>query len=65
MGLLEGLGTALVVFLIFIVVIAVLLFGGLRTSIFFTVRTQEAVIVEHFGRFKSVQRRSEHQDAVH
>lgn len=54
MGLLEGLGTALVVFVIFIIVIAVLLFGGLRTSIFFTVRTQEAVIVERFGRFKKV-----------
>ncbi len=30
------------------------LFGGLRSSIFFTVRTQENVIVESFGRFSRV-----------
>ncbi|WP_349828316.1 SPFH domain-containing protein [Brevibacterium litoralis] len=35
-------------------ILLALLFGGLRTSIFFTVKTQENVIVEHFGKFKKV-----------
>ncbi len=37
-----------------VVGVASLVFGGLRTSIFFTVRTQENVIVERFGKFKKV-----------
>ena len=40
--------------IIVILVIAVLLFGKLRTSMFFTVKTQENVIVERFGKFKKV-----------
>ena len=40
--------------LIFLVIVAALLFGGLRTSLMFTVHTQEAVIVERFGKFKRV-----------
>ena len=40
--------------LIFLVIVAALLFGGLRTSLMFTVHTQEAVIVERFGKFKHV-----------
>ena len=39
---------------IVILVIAILLFGKLRTSLFFTVKTQENVIVERFGKFKKV-----------
>jgi regulator of protease activity HflC (stomatin/prohibitin superfamily) len=42
--------------IIVILVIAVLLFGKLRTSMFFTVKTQENVIVERFGKFKKVAR---------
>ncbi|WEV78032.1 SPFH domain-containing protein [Janibacter cremeus] len=34
--------------------VATLVFGGLRTSIFFTVKTQENVIVERFGKYKKV-----------
>ncbi|MGC3022008.1 MULTISPECIES: SPFH domain-containing protein [unclassified Brevibacterium] len=41
---------------IVIVVIAILLFGKLRTSMFFTVKTQENVVVERFGKFKKVAR---------
>ncbi|MGO1228368.1 MAG: SPFH domain-containing protein, partial [Brachybacterium sp.] len=41
-------------FLIFLVIVGALLFGGLRTSLMFTVHTQEAVIVERFGKFKRV-----------
>ena len=37
-----------------IIALAALAFGGLRTSIFFTVKTQENVIVERFGKFKKV-----------
>ncbi|HEX7352258.1 SPFH domain-containing protein [Brachybacterium sp.] len=40
--------------LIFLVIVAALLFGGLRTSLMFTVHTQEAVIVERFGKFRRV-----------
>lgn len=54
MDIVAGLGAVLLVLFIIVVVIGVLLFGGLRTSIFFTVKTQEAVIVERFGRFKKV-----------
>jgi regulator of protease activity HflC (stomatin/prohibitin superfamily) len=53
----DGLGIVVVVLIVVVVVLlilAVLLFGGLRTSIFFTVHTQENVIVERFGRFKRV-----------
>lgn len=39
---------------IIIVVLLFLLFGGLRTSIFFTVKTQERVIVERFGKYRKV-----------
>ena len=42
--------------LVVLVVIALLLFGGLRTSIMFTVHTQENVIVERFGKFRRVAR---------
>ena len=41
---------------IIILVVAVLLFGKLRTSVFFTVKTQENVVVERFGKFKKVAR---------
>ncbi len=44
----------LFVILVVLVVLAGLAFGGLRTSIFFTVKTQENVIVERFGKFKKV-----------
>ncbi|GAA1999981.1 SPFH domain-containing protein [Brevibacterium samyangense] len=43
-----------VVVIIIAIVVLALLFGGLRTSIFFTVHTQENVIVERFGKFKKV-----------
>ncbi|MCI2266037.1 SPFH domain-containing protein [Sediminivirga luteola] len=50
-----------IVFLVIAVVViggvfllGVLLFGGLRTSIFFTVHTQENVIVQRFGKFQRV-----------
>ncbi|MYM20661.1 SPFH domain-containing protein [Brevibacterium sp. 5221] len=46
----------LAVLVVGLIVLAVLLFGGLRTSIFFTVHTQESVIVERFGKFKKVAR---------
>lgn len=42
--------------LVVLAVIALLLFGGLRTSIMFTVHTQENVIVERFGKFRRVAR---------
>lgn len=42
--------------LVVLVVIALLLFGGLRTSLMFTVHTQENVIVERFGKFRRVAR---------
>ena len=51
-----GLGIGAVVLIIAIIIVAALLFGGLRTSIFFTVKTQENVIVERFGKFKKVAR---------
>lgn len=53
----EGVVLALVLglgLLLLLVIVAALLFGGLRTSLMFTVHTQEAVIVERFGKFKRV-----------
>ena len=53
----EGVIVILVVIvgvLILAAIVAALLFGGLRTSLMFTVHTQEAVIVERFGKFKRV-----------
>ncbi|MDN5821431.1 MAG: SPFH domain-containing protein, partial [Brachybacterium sp.] len=53
----EGVIVALVVIvgvLILVAIVAALLFGGLRTSLMFTVHTQEAIIVERFGKFKRV-----------
>ena len=43
-----------VVGIIFLVIVAALLFGGLRTSVLFTVHSREAVIVERFGKFRRV-----------
>ncbi|WP_228489099.1 SPFH domain-containing protein [Raineyella fluvialis] len=40
--------------IIVVLLVAGLLFGGLRTSIFFTVHTQENVLVERFGKFQKV-----------
>ena len=40
--------------IVIVVILILLLFGGLRTSIFFTVHTQENVIVERFGKFQKV-----------
>ncbi|GAA4506562.1 SPFH domain-containing protein [Brevibacterium yomogidense] len=51
-----GLGVGAIVLIVALIIVAALLFGGLRTSIFFTVRTQENVIVERFGKFKKVAR---------
>ena len=51
-----GIGIAVVVIIVILIILAALLFGGLRSSIFFTVRTQENVIVERFGKFKKVAR---------
>lgn len=53
----EGLIVVAVVVIGLVIVLAIvaaLLFGGLRTSLMFTVHTQEAVIVERFGKFKRV-----------
>jgi regulator of protease activity HflC (stomatin/prohibitin superfamily) len=53
----EGAIAVLIVIVVLVVVLAILaalLFGGLRTSIMFTVHTQENVIVERFGKFKRV-----------
>lgn len=47
-----GFGTIVVIILVFLVLF--LLFGGLRTSIFFQVHTQENVIVERFSKFLRV-----------
>lgn len=44
----------LIAVVVIIVVLAILLFGGLRTSIFFQVHTQENVIVERFSKFLRV-----------
>ncbi|WP_010533607.1 SPFH domain-containing protein [Brachybacterium squillarum] len=55
----EGIAAILIVLVIVVVVLGVLaalLFGGLRTSIMFTVHTQENVIVERFGKFRRVAR---------
>ena len=54
MEALFGLGIGAVVLIVVVIIVAALLFGGLRTSIFFTVKTQENVIVERFGKFKKV-----------
>ncbi len=43
-----------VVVIVGLIILAALLFGGLRTSIMFTVHSREAVIVERFGKFKRV-----------
>lgn len=51
-----GLGVGAIVLIVALIIVAALLFGGLRTSIFFTVKTQENVIVERFGKFKKVAR---------
>ncbi|MFQ6484294.1 SPFH domain-containing protein [Brachybacterium epidermidis] len=45
-----------VVALVGLAILAALLFGGLRTSLMFTVHTQENVIVERFGKFRRVAR---------
>lgn len=53
----EGAVAAIVIVAIVIVVLIILfalLFGGLRTSILFTVHTQENIIVERFGKFQRV-----------
>ena len=53
----EGLIAVLVILAVAVVgllIIAALLFGGLRTSLMFTVHTQENVIVERFGKFRRV-----------
>ncbi|ANP28555.1 membrane protease subunit, stomatin/prohibitin [Mycobacteroides abscessus subsp. abscessus] len=49
-GILTGGGVIIVI----IIVLLALLFGGLRSSILFTVKTQENVIVERFGKFLRV-----------
>ncbi|WP_250258262.1 SPFH domain-containing protein [Dermabacter sp. Marseille-Q3180] len=49
-GILTGGGVLIVI----IIVLLALLFGGLRSSILFTVKTQENVIVERFGKFLRV-----------
>src|SRR5699024_5153051 len=56
-GPMEGLVLFLVIAVVIIVgliIIAALLFGGLRTSLMFTVHSREAVIVERFGKFRRV-----------
>ena len=45
-----------VVVIVVLIVLAILLFSGLRTSVLFTVRTQENIIVERFGKFRKVAR---------
>ncbi|WOQ17795.1 SPFH domain-containing protein [Raineyella sp. W15-4] len=47
-------GFEILLIVIVVLVVAGLLFGGLRTSIFFTVHTQENVLVERFGKFQKV-----------
>lgn len=47
-------GFEIILLVIVILVVGGLLFGGLRTSIFFTVHTQENVLVERFGKFQKV-----------
>ena len=51
-----GLGVGAIVLIVILIIVGVMLFSGLRTSIFFTVKTQENVIVERFGKFKKVAR---------
>ncbi|GAA1484074.1 SPFH domain-containing protein [Brachybacterium fresconis] len=43
-----------VVVIVVLIVLGALLFGGLRTSLMFTVHSREAVIVERFGKFRRV-----------
>ncbi|WP_114854488.1 SPFH domain-containing protein [Brachybacterium sp. YJGR34] len=53
----EGVILFLVIAVVLVVVVAIiaaLLFGGLRTSLMFTVHSREAVIVERFGKFRRV-----------
>ncbi|MDO5644592.1 MAG: SPFH domain-containing protein [Dermabacter sp.] len=54
MEALVGLGVGAIGLIVAVIVIGAMLFGGLRTSIFFTVKTQENVIVERFGKFQRV-----------
>lgn len=54
MEALLGLGGSAIVVIVIILVVLALLFGGLRSSILFTVKTQENVIVERFGKFLRV-----------
>ena len=54
MEALLGLGVSAIVVIVIILVVLALLFGGLRSSILFTVKTQENVIVERFGKFLRV-----------
>ena len=56
MDMISGLIVFVVIMIVVIIVVGILLFGGLRTSIFFTVHTQENVIVERFAKFKRVAR---------
>lgn len=48
------LGVSAIVIIALIILVLFLLFGGLRTSIFFQVHTQENVIVERFSKFLRV-----------
>src|SRR5699024_10661476 len=53
----EGLVLFLVIAVVIIVgliILAALLFGGLRPSLMFTVHSREAVVVERFGKFRRV-----------
>lgn len=50
----EILTGSVIVIVVIVLILAVLLFGKLRTSMFFTVKTQENVVVERFGKFKKV-----------
>lgn len=44
----------LLIGVLLLAVVLMLFFGGLRTSLFFTVKTQENIIVERFGKFLRV-----------
>lgn len=50
----EILTGGVIAVVVIVVILGVLLFGKLRTSMFFTVKTQDNVIVERFGKFKKV-----------
>src|SRR5690606_1558793 len=45
-----GIGDVVVVVLVVLAIVAALLFGGLRTSVMFTVHTQQAAIVKRVGK---------------